>query len=81
MDRSKSIRSSSPPRRTLPVGDEFVLGGTRYRVVVRGEIEFPRDACSGCAFAGANCPEYLACSSFDRRDRVSVWFKKIEDEG
>ena len=73
----KSVRSSARPRRTLAVGSEFVLGGGRYGVGLRGDVEFPRDACSGCAFAGVNCPEYLACSSFDRRDRVSVWFKEI----
>ena len=81
MSGGKSIRSSSAPRKTLFVGEEFVLGGIRYRVVLRGEIVFPRDACRGCAFAGLNCPEYLACSSFDRRDGISVWFKAIDDEG
>ena len=77
---TKSIRSASTPRRTLLVGEEFVLGGIRYRVCIRGEVRFPRDACSGCAFSSVNCPEYLACSSFDRRDGVSVWFKQVEDE-
>ena len=77
MGSHKSIRSSTPPRRTIAVGDYFELAGVRYEVVLRGAIELPRDACIGCAFASRNCPEYLACSSFDRRDNVSVWFKEI----
>lgn len=76
MARTKSIRSSTPPRRTIAVGDYFELAGVRYEVVLRGEVVFPREACIGCAFANKNCPEYLACSSFDRRDGVSVWFKE-----
>ena len=76
MARTKSIRSSTPPRRTVAVGDYFELAGVRYEVVLRGEVVFPREACMGCAFANRNCPEYLACSSFDRRDGVSVWFKE-----
>lgn len=76
MARTKSIRSSTPPRRTIAVGDYFELAGVRYEVVLRGEVVFPREACIGCAFANKNCPEYLACSSFDRRDKVSVWFKE-----
>ena len=76
MSRTKSIRSSTPPRRTIAVGDYFELAGVRYEVVLRGEVVFPREACMGCAFANKNCPEYLACSSFDRRDGVSVWFKE-----
>jgi len=76
MARTKSIRSSTPPRRTVAVGDYFELAGVRYEVVLRGEVVFPREACMGCAFANKNCPEYLACSSFDRRDGVSVWFKE-----
>ena len=81
MSGGKSIRSSSAPRKTLFVGEEFALGGIRYRVVEREDVRLPREACIGCAFAGLNCPEYLACSSFDRRDGISVWFKAIDDEG
>lgn len=77
MGNGKSIRSLTPPRRTIAIGDYVELGGVRYEVVERGAIEFPRDACMGCAFASRNCPEYLACSSFDRRDKVSIWFKEI----
>lgn len=71
----KSMRSCTPPRRTIPIGGTFILGGKEYIVECRGEVSYPREACIGCAFASRNCPEYLACSSFDRRDGVSVWFK------
>lgn len=73
---SKSTRSQMSPRKSVAIGDRFVLGGVTYEVVPRGEVAWPREACMGCAFAARNCPENLACSSFDRRDGISVWFKE-----
>jgi len=71
--RMKSNAAASLPRKFYPVGGTFVYAGARYAVMARPDTKL-RDACVGCAFARINCPTKIACSSFDREDRVSVWF-------
>lgn len=73
----KSARSSRAPRITYGIGREFRIGSRSYRVIERSGIVLPCDACMGCAFANRRCPDNIACSSFDRRDGVSVWFVEL----
>lgn len=61
-----------------PVGAIIERQGVRLRVVKRPEGLKPSEACGGC-FYGDVCTSRLACSSFDRKDGVSVWFQKVDD--
>lgn len=63
------------PRTDIPVGREFEMDGVRLVVCRRGVVYEPKDACMGCWFKteGRSCYG-LRCSSFDRADRVNVWF-------
>ena len=66
------------PWKYLAVDSVFEVAGTRYKVVVRPDVE-ARFACEGCAFCapGAvarNFCQRMRCSRWDRADGVNVWF-------
>jgi hypothetical protein len=64
---------------TMPVGTEFMSNGVLLRCVVRPEVEFARDACSGCFYSQnyVTCPK-SQCSSIGRKDGVNVWFVEVD---
>lgn len=62
------------------IGKPFTRQGVLLVAVRRPEMLHHREACRGCFFKDVGCStSLLACSSFDRRDGVSVWFQAIED--
>lgn len=65
---------------TMPVGTEFMSNGVLLRCVLRPEVEYVKDACSGCFYSRnyVTCPK-SQCSSFGRRDGLNVWFVEVED--
>lgn len=79
-----SLSSMTPQERsvlyrtTMPIGTEFESNGVRLRCVLRPEIEYPRDACSGCFYSRnyVTCPK-SQCSSIGRNDGKSVWFVEV----
>lgn len=65
------------PNRDFPIGEMFMHGAERFEVVKRPPIRKAIDACSGCDMSQEpQCTQY-ACSCFDRKDRTSVWFKRV----
>lgn len=67
-------------RETMPIGRVFESNGEQLCCVERPDVEFPRDACSGCYYSQnyVTCPK-SQCSSLGRTDGKNVWFVKIED--
>lgn len=62
-----------------PIGEPFKRQGTMLVAIKRPDV-LPRDACKGCFFVRAcNDSNSLACSSFDRYDKTSVWFVEAKD--
>ena len=72
----KVDKASSLPQRFVAVGEDVVVKGRTYRCVLREEVHWS-DCCRGCAFQGCDCPPFLQCSKFDRRDGLNVWFEEV----
>jgi hypothetical protein len=68
----------TPPTRFLAIGRTITRQGGKFvlRVVARPAAATlqPSEACRGCWFDSTACIHRLACSKFDRKDGVSVWF-------
>ena len=73
---SKIAKASSLPSRFVPVGSVVNVRGREYRCIKRSDVHWS-DCCSGCSFVGTDCPSFLQCSKFDRRDGVNVWFEEL----
>ena len=71
----KSGKASSLPSQFVRLGGTVRYKGRDYRCVLRDDVTWS-ECCRGCAFAGADCPPALQCSSFDRRDGLNVWFQE-----
>lgn len=65
-------------RTTYPLGYEFESNGVVLRVVERGEVDYPCNACDGCFFHEnyLTCPR-SQCSSMGRTDGLNVWFVEV----
>lgn len=63
-----------------PIGTQITRQGKELVVVERPKNLYPRHACAGCFFNtdSVACNTLLQCSSFDRQDATSVWFKRID---
>lgn len=63
---------------TMPLGTEFRSNGVILRCVERPDVEYPKDACSGCFYSRnyATCPK-SQCSSIGRKDSRNVWFVEV----
>lgn len=62
-----------------PIGQPFKRVGKMLVAIKRPDV-LPKDACKGCYFVNAcNATNTLACSSFDRYDKTSVWFVEAKD--
>ena len=72
----KSDKASSLPSRFVPIGGLIDIRGRVYRCVIRSDVHWV-DCCSGCSLRGVDCPSFLQCSKFDRRDGMNVWFREV----
>lgn len=72
----KTDRSAAIPQRFVAVGGVFMVADRKYLVERRPKGISPCEACAGCGFLKSCCPP-VACSSFDRADGVSVWFREV----
>ena len=72
----KTEKASSLPTRFVGIGEEIVIRGRRYRCILREDVHWV-DCCRGCALRGVDCPPFLQCSVFDRRDGKDVWFVEV----
>lgn len=70
-------RTAELPTRFVPMGGIIRVKGRHYKCVRRPNLAIACEACSGCAFSGGTCPEFLQCSSFDRMDKKNVWFEEV----
>ena len=67
-----------PLRSEVAIGGVFTSRGVKYRCIRRPSRLEVSDACAGCAFLRASCPN-ARCSRFDRSDGENVWFEEVKD--
>lgn len=66
----------------LPVGTKFYVDGVLLTVKEGQKYGVLYAPCDGCYFykAGIVCSCQLSCAETNRRDRVDVVFKKVEEK-
>lgn len=71
--------SRLPKKKYHSLYSVFMVDHVRLKVVPRGPVMAPKDACMGCYFkSGKNNPcSSICCSSFDREDKRNVWFVEV----
>lgn len=72
----KIDKASGLPQRFVAIGETVYVKGRAYRCIARDEVHWT-DCCQGCAFVGTDCPPFLQCSRYDRKDKKNVWFEEI----